>query len=134
MLLIEGICLIFFIIFLFIAVYMVYTFYVCDSHTCKPYKQAEMKGSPGTKTYTMALLNELYNDGIWPYPYIGATIIAPIILWFVEMELTMKNFAIIFFVSFVVIYFLFSFFGHHYLRIIANSASQYIDDNVCFIE
>lgn len=113
---------------------MIYTFYVCDSHTCKPYKQAENKGAPGTKTYTLALLNELYNDGIWPYPYIGATIIAPLILWFVDVELTMKNFAIIFFICFVVIYFLFSFFGHHYLRIISTSASDYINDNICFIE
>ena len=128
--LIAILAIITFIILLICALFMLNNFYICDSHSCKAFKQAgKVSSVKGTKEYVIALLGELCNDGIWPFPYIGASILTPLSLWFVGIPLTVKNFAIVFFVSFVVIYFMFTFFGHHYGKVIAKYTAEYIRSN-----
>jgi hypothetical protein len=128
--LIDVVAIITFVILLICAIAMLINFYVCDSHKCKAFDQASKVGLPGTKEFTIALLEEMYNDGIWPIPYIGASILTPLSLWFLGVDITVRNFAIIFFVSFVVIYFMLAFFGHHYIRPITKTVTKYIE-NVC---
>ena len=108
------------------AIYMLCTFYTCDSENCKAYKLAEKKGKKGTKEYTLALLEEMYNDGIWPLPLIGAVFISAIVPWLLKVQLTVKTFSIVFILSFLVIYFIFAFFGHHYIRPLKDTISSYI--------
>jgi len=118
-----------FIILLVAAIYMLMTFYVCDSYSCKAFTIANKKAPEGTKDNVLALLSEFYNDGIWPIPYIGAAILTPLCLWFLSVPMTIKTFGVMFFTSFVVIYFMFSFFGHHYVRPISDYTSDYIRNN-----
>ena len=108
------------------ALYMLITFYVCDHQTCKPFVQAGSAGPPGSQAYILSLLNEFGSDGMWPFPYIGAAILTPLSLWFVQIPITLKNFAIVFFTSFVIIYFMFAFFNHHYIRFISDYTEDYI--------
>ena len=110
---------------------MLIDFYVCDSHNCKAFDQAAKKGERGTEEYVLALLGEFGNDGIWPLPYIGAAILTPISLWFIGDKITVKNYAIVFFVSFFVFYALLAFFMHHYAKFISKYVQEYIqnDDN-----
>jgi hypothetical protein len=129
MLLIEVVAIIAFFVLLGAAIYMIVSFYVCDNQTCQAFIQSEKTATPGTKQYVLNLLDELYNDGIWPFPYIGAAILTPLSLWFLGKPITVKDFAIVFLVSFITIYFLFSFFGHHYIKFITNYVSDYIDNN-----
>ena len=129
MLLVEFFAIIAFIILLGAACFMLVNFYICDSFSCKAFDEAGNKAEKGTKAYAIALLTELYNDGIWPIPYIGAAILTPISLWFIGIPITVRNFAIMFFVSFVTIYFMITFFGHHYIRIISNYSIEYIRQN-----
>jgi hypothetical protein len=129
MLLIEIIAIIAFIVLLGAAIFMLVNFYVCDSHNCKAFNEAADKAPVDTKAYMIALMGELYNDGIWPIPYIGASILTPLSLWFIGIPITVRNFAIMFFVSFVTIYFMLTFFGHHYIRIISNYTIEYIRDS-----
>jgi len=129
MLLIEFLAIITFIILLAASIWMLMNFYVCDSQTCKPFNESQDKAPKGTKTYVLSLLNELCQDGIWPLPYIGAAILTPLSLWFVNVPITVKSFALVFFISFFTIYFLFSFFGHHYIRYISAYTSDYIQNN-----
>lgn len=123
---IDVLAIITFIVLLCASLFMLLNFYVCDTNNCKAFKQAENIAPRGTKQYTIALLGELCNDGIWPIPYIGAAILTPLSLWFLEIPLTVRNFAILFFVSFAVIYFMFSFFGHHYIKIVSGYTANYI--------
>lgn len=129
MILIEVLAIVAFLILLFFSIYMIISFYVCDTHTCKAFKMAGEKGPKDSKPYVISLLNELFNDGIWPFPYVGAAIITPLSLWFIGAPLTVRTFAIMFLVSFIVIYFLFSFFGHHYLRFISSYTTDYINNS-----
>lgn len=127
--LIDILAIIVFVILLAASIYMLYNFYVCDRQQCKIFKQTDDKNYPSgrdNKEYVLDVLNELYSDGIWPLPYIGASILTPLSLWFIGIPITVKNFAIMFVVSFIVIYFLFSFFGHHYIRFVTNYVSHYI--------
>lgn len=124
----EILTVIAFVVLLAASLFMFVTFYVCDSLNCKACTLANEKAPTGTKNNVLAVLNELYNDGIWPIPYIGAAILTPLCLWFLSIPITIKTFAIMFFTSFVVIYFLFSFFGHHYIRPISSYTSEYIQD------
>lgn len=130
MLLIDIAAIVVFFILLAGAVFMLIGFYVCDSRKCKAFEQSKETALPGTKPYLIALLSEMYNDGIWPFPYIGAAIATPLCIWFLGVPLTVRTFAIMFFVTFVVIYFMFTFFGHHYIRPISAYVSEYIQD-VC---
>lgn len=109
------------------SIYMIYTFYICDDQTCKPFDVAASKAPLGSREYVKSLLFELYNDGIWPMPYIGSAILTPLCLWLLGLPLNIKTFAILFFVSFVVIYFIFSFFGHHYIRPISTYVMSYVE-------
>jgi len=125
----EPLAVIAFLILLISCIYMVYQFYVCDNFTCKACEDASEFGDKGSKNYTIALQNNLYNDGIWSLPYIGAAIIAPLSLWILNSPITVKNYAIVFLISFLVIYFLFAFIGHHYVKIISKYTIKYIEDN-----
>lgn len=129
MLLIEVVAIIAFFVLLIAAIYMVLNFYVCDKNSCKAFNQADEVAQRGTKNYAIALLGEFYNDGIWPLPYIGAAILTPLSLWFIGVHITVRDFAIVFLVSFLTIYFLFSFFGHHYVKFISSYTSNYIENN-----
>lgn len=126
---IEFLAIITFIVLLGLAIFLMSMNYLCDSHNCKAFKEADGVAEPGTAEYAETLLQETFNDGIWPIPYIGAAILTPLSLWFIGIPISVVNFAILFFVSFVTIYFMFSFFGHHYLRPITTYVSDYIEDN-----
>jgi hypothetical protein len=115
-----------FFVLLAAAIFMIVNFYVCDNQNCKAFTQAATIAPKGSREYVLALLTELYNDGIWPLPYIGAGILTPLLLWLTGSCITIENFAIGFFVSFIVIYFLFAFLGHHYIKFIANYVASYI--------
>ena len=129
MILIEVFAIIAFVVLLAASVWMLIDFYVCDNQDCKAFVQAEKAAPRASKQYVLTLLKELYNDGIWPFPYIGAAILTPLSLWFINAPITVQNFAIVFLVSFITIYFLFSFFGHHYVRFVSLYTSNYIQNN-----
>lgn len=117
---IEIAAIIVFFVLLIVAIVFLLTFYICDNGKCKAFVCAEEKGGPkGSFDHLMALLGEVGNDGIWCLPYIGATIMTALVFWFLEVEFTVRTFAIMWFVCFVVNYILFSFYNHHYLKPLA---------------
>lgn len=118
-----------FFILLVASVWMLVSFYVCDSHNCKAFNDAGSQAEPGTKEYVQEVLYQEFNDGIWPIPYIGAAILTPLSLWFLQIPITILTFAILFFVSFVTIYFMLGFFGHHYINPITKYVSDWIEDS-----
>ena len=126
----EILTVIAFFVLLAASFYMLISFYICDSFNCKAFNTAKNKGQPGSKEYVVTLMNEMYNDGIWPVPYIGSAIATPLSLWFLGIPMTVRAFAVMFFVIFVVIYFMFVFFGHHYIRPISGYVSEYIRGDV----
>jgi hypothetical protein len=126
---IEFLAIITFVALLILAIILIITVYICDSTHCKAFNEAAAVAEPGTPDYATTILWETFNDGIWPIPYIGAAILTPLSLWFMGVPITVLNFAILFFVSFVTIYFMFSFFGHHYLRPLTHYVSDYIEEN-----
>lgn len=111
------------------SLYVLISFYICDNQNCKAFNDAGAVATPGTKEYAITVLNGLYNDGIWPIPYIGASILTPLSLWLIGVPITVKTFAIVFLISFIVIFFMFGFFGHHYIKFIRNYVRDYIEDN-----
>ena len=127
---IEILAIVTFVLLLGTAIYLLVTVYVCDGEKCKPFIEASYKGEKGSKEYVLSLLNEFHNDGIWPFPYIGAAILTPLFLWFVNVPINVRNFAIVFVTSFLVIYFLFSFMEHHYAHYITGYVSDYVRVNV----
>lgn len=125
----EPFCIVAFIVLLLASVWVTFQFYVCDSHNCKSFNEADNAGPRGSKEYVIALTAALYADGIWPLPYIGATILTLLALWLLWIPITVRNFAIIFIVSFLVIYFLFAFFGHHFIKFTSNYIIDYIENS-----
>ena len=118
-----------FFVLLVASIWMLVNFYICDSNNCKAFNDAGESAPVGSKEYVEELLYGEFNDGIWPIPYIGASILTPLSLWFIGTPITVRNFAILFFVSFVTIYFMFGFFGHHYIKPITKYVSDWIQDS-----
>ena len=115
--LIEIAAIIVFFVLLIVAIIFLLTFYICDNGKCKAFYCAEERGDPrGSHEHLMALLGEMGNDGVWCIPFIGASIMTALVFWFLEIEFTVRTFAIMWFVCFVVNYILFSFYNHHYLK------------------
>lgn len=142
-----------FIILLASAIFMLVNFYICDRHACKAFVEANTRmediaiandptiqrstepiKSPmafqASAEYIIALMGELYNDGIWPIPYIGSAILTPLSLFIMKIPITVYNFTILFLISFFVIYSMLSFFGHHYVRIITGYVTENLRSKV----
>lgn len=111
------------------SIYMLVTFYVCDSHKCKVFRMAERKGATGSKENLLSVLDDVGEDGVWPVPFLAASILTFLTLWFLGCEITVRNFALLFFVSFAVFYFIINFFIHHYIKPVTEYAADYIKNN-----
>jgi hypothetical protein len=114
---------------LIFAIIMLYNFYICDSYNCKAFTDAQQKYQIGTKNYYIDLLNNVYGDGFWCFPYIGASILSFLSFWFLNIPNTLYNFGLLFFVSFCVIYFTYAYLGHHHIKIINDYIASYIYNN-----
>jgi hypothetical protein len=114
---------------LFMGIALLYNFYICDNLTCGAFTNSEDLYPKGTKNYYAELLNNVYADGFWCFPYIGASILSFLSFWFLNIPNTLYNFGFLFFVSFCVIYFTFAFLGHHHVRIINEYVAHYIINN-----
>ena len=116
-------------VLLIFSIIMLYNLYICDSYNCKAFTDAQNKYPVGTKNYYIDLLNNVYGDGFWCFPYIGASILSFLTFWFLNIPNTLYNFGILFFVSFCVIYFTYSYLGHHHIKVINDYIVDYISDN-----
>lgn len=129
---IDIVAIIIFAILLLLSIFTLFQLYLCDDQNCKAFNQAKKKGQPGTKEYTIALLEELCGNTMWQLPYIGATLLTFLSLWFIECPITVRNFTILFLISFVVIYIVFCFFINHHIQFIVSYVNNYIR-NDCII-
>ncbi len=118
-----------FAILLVACVWMSIQFYVCDNQTCKVFEDAKKKSQPGTKEYTLELLNNMFGDSIWCFAFIGGSIISFICVWLLGARPNLKNLAIMLLVSFIVMYSIFAFIIHHYVKYIVNDVSEYVSQS-----
>jgi len=126
---VEALAVLTYLVLLAASLFMLVSFYICDNQNCKAFNDAAKQGEPGTKDYVLGLSTGTFGDGIWPIPYIGSTIGTIIELWFVQIPFTIRNFCLLFFINFIIIYFMFVFFGHHFVKPINNYIYTYIEDN-----
>ena len=126
----DVIALILYFILLLASIFMIIQFYSCDDHTCKAYKVAAKEGPEGSQEFTLALLFELYNDGVWPLAFVGSAILTGLFFYFAQVPFTVRSYMIFFLVGFIVVYFLFAFMAHHYVKPIALSVGNFLDSNV----
>lgn len=121
-----------FFVLLAASIYMILDFYVCDNNNCKCFNVADKKTKRNdTLIYILNLQKELGADGIWPIAYISSAIITPLFLWLMDGKIyyypeqnkvgeikifSVKNFSLLFLISFAVMYFMISFITHHYIK------------------
>ena len=122
----EAFAMISFLVILIAAIFMLCSFYICDSGHCEAFKRAEEEETE--KEYMLKLLDSLFADGLWPLPYIASSIVSFICLGFLRLPRTVTNFWILFFVCFVVFYFMLIFISHHYIAPIKDKISEYIEN------
>ena len=103
--------------------------YICDGENCNIYVRAGEKYPPGTDSYYAYILNNIGLDGVWPFALICASIITVLVIWLISADLTLQNFSILFIITFIVSYFIITFYNHHYIRPILASASNFITNN-----
>lgn len=125
----EIVAIIVYIILLIFSVLMLLDFYVCDHGKCKIYDDANQQAPLNTKENVLIVTNELGADGAWCFPFLGASIIAFVSLWFLQIPVTTLNVAILFIIGFLTIYALFSFYTHHYILPVKKYISGYIDEH-----
>lgn len=123
---IEVLAVITFFILLAASLFMLTEFYICDNQKCKAFNDAGSVAEPGTKEYVVDLLDNTFADGLWPLPYIVAAILTPLSLWFMGIPITIKTFAILFFISFASMFFILGFLVHHYVNPITDYVESYV--------
>ena len=117
------------IILIVVSVDLIRLGYICDFHKCRAFQKADKKGVTGSAPYITELTNNICNEGLWPWALLGSIIIGPVSLWLMRRPINIIDFGIIFLVSFIVIYFTLSFFGHHYVKPIISEVNKHINDN-----
>lgn len=123
----EYVAILAWVLLLIAALFMLYSFYICDSEGCKAFKQS--CNITCQKDKTIAVLNALGNDGMWCFAFIGSSILSFLVLWFLQHPVIVREYAIIFLTQFLVIYVLFAFYNHHYIKPIKNYAIKYINSS-----
>lgn len=119
------------VIFLLIfAVVLIFKVHVCD-FGCKALEEAEAKaGNDDSLDYYIFVLNEIGRDGVWPIAFIGSMAITLIFFWiYRKIEWDVRNLFLCFFLSFITIYFCFSFYIHHNIIPLKEKVSDYIQKN-----
>lgn len=106
-----------FAILLIAAIYILVTFFVCDNHRCKAYVDADFDATGDRGRLGVEALNQ----SIWALAFVGGAIAMGLILTFGRMPMDIINCSIVFFISFVVIYFILSFYIHHFIRPVIDS-------------
>lgn len=127
--LVQIFLIIWFFVMLAVAIFLLVNIFICDGCSSKPFEDALKVGPKGTKEYTLALLSNLCSDSIWPLLYISSSILTPIALYIMQVPITVYNFTILFLISFMVTYFIFLFFCHHYVKFIKNDIADFIEKN-----
>lgn len=119
-----------FAVLLVASVYMLTQFYICDGHDCKTFIDAEKYGEEDDHDYVRSVIDGLGFDGVWPIPYIGAAILTPLALYLMRIPITTRNFGLLFFISFVIVYFMFTFYNHHYVKFVGRYISRMYSEAV----
>jgi hypothetical protein len=117
-----------FVILLIMAIVLLLITYICDNQACKPFNEAFQQ--PTKKKIMLKLLDNLAEDGIWPYAYISSSILAAIFFSTLPIQLTVKLFALAFLLTFIVFYAIMGFFIHHYIKPIKRYIMDYINENI----
>lgn len=124
----QGLAVLTFFTLLIVALYLFISMYVCDGGMCKAFKVSKEYGEPGSRDFTIKLLSEVFRDGLWPFPYLGAALITVTFMTIAKIPMYVTNFGIFFLITFIILFFMFSFFGHHYIKPIINYTTEYIED------
>lgn len=126
----EFICniivIIVFIILLIFSIYLYIGYYLCDNYTCKSFTQSESK-TDSKEAQIEYLVENIGGHSVWPMAYIGAAIITFFSFWFLRLGWNIKRIALLFLVSFIVIYFIFAFWVHHYIKPMTTYINNYIE-------
>ena len=123
MLIVLHIALIFFyILLLCFSIILLLNIYLCDQYTCIPFT-----GLQSTKQKQIIdLTDKIGEDGIWPFSYIGSSILTALSFSFMPIKLNIKNVTTIFLLFFLIMYSIMSFYVHHYIIPI----KKYLKENI----
>lgn len=114
----------FFILLLAFAILLLAYNFICDGKNCKPFTIACQETEE--KEQIIVLLDNLCEDGLWPFAYIFSAILTGLIFACLPFILTIKYFTIIFLLSFLVFYSIMAFFVHHYVKPIKTHITKFI--------
>lgn len=112
-----------FVILLIFAIVLLFHLYICDSHDCVIFQWCSDKQG---KDKILFLLDKLCEDGMWPFAYLSASILAGLFFAILPIRLTIQYFALVFLLTFLVFYAIMSFLVHHYVI----PVKQYIIDYI----
>lgn len=117
-----------YVILLIFAIHLLLNNYICDEHTCSPMVKA--KNTPTVKSEQLYLIDNLGQDGIWPFAYLASSILAGLFFSIFPGILNISNYTIVFLVTFLVFFAIMGFFIHHYVVPVKKYIRTYIDDNI----
>jgi hypothetical protein len=124
MAILDYVLIIVWIILLIVALSLFIKFFICDKQTCVPFMK--FKQFDNEKDGMLYLLNGITHNSTWPIAYIGSSICTVLVLWIANSAFDIRKSFITFITIFLVIYFLLSFYLHHYIRPVGSFVADYI--------
>src|SRR5258708_27158269 len=115
---------VFFILFGF-ALYLIFNNFICDDHGCRIFVCALENKSK--KEQALHLIENLLEDGIWPFAFIASAISTGFILAILPITISVQMFAITFLLSLLTFYAIILFMIHHYVVPVKKYIKKYIE-------
>ncbi len=116
-----------YIILLIFAIFLLCNGFICDEHTCRPMVEAKKKNKT-LKKEQLHLLDNLCQEGLWPFAYIASSILCGLFFSILPMILDIRTYTVVFLVTFLVFYCIMGFFIHHYVVPIKKYVMNYINE------
>lgn len=113
--LMNIVILIVYITLLILSINLIYDLYLYENNHDKSHNNQK-------KEDVICAINRFYDDGMWPFAYIGSSILTVLIFIILPIKKDTRYITMTFLVSFLSFYAIMSFIIHHYI----NPAKKYI--------
>lgn len=99
---------------------------VCENQQCRVFKRAFEKSD--IKNQIAFILDKLCEESVWPFAYIAASILTPLISSVMPLSINMMHFATTFLIIFITFYCIMSFMIYHYIMPLKKYIIEKIND------
>lgn len=108
---------------LIVSIMLIMDLYLCDNNDNTIIHRYNEKNEKAKAIY---VINRFYDDGMWPFAYLGSSILIALIFIILPIKRNPRYITMAFLISFLSFYAIMSFIIHHYINPVKKYILNYI--------